>query len=96
MMSKSQEQPFKMPQQVLNTLNEVSAGGFLLFFIDDQGSVLPHFQADSEIHALAIQNFSENFIAALKHQNIGEIVAMFQSAAEGLNSDPDDFNSEED
>jgi hypothetical protein len=60
-----------VPISVLNHLNQFCEGGFILFFFNHKdGSPNRVMTFDSHAHALALQNYMNNFSTALKQLNI--------------------------
>lgn len=61
----AEEQAFEIPEQLLNSLNECTAGGFALFTFDDEGSPQAYIHFDNELHSLAIQRHIANWLASI-------------------------------
>jgi hypothetical protein len=60
-----ESQGFKMPNSVLQQLNEFSSGGFALFTYDDMGNPCVHTKFDTNKDAMALQMFVASWSEAL-------------------------------
>lgn len=84
-------QPFKFPESLVKQISECSPTGFLLFYIDQNGS--PNFKADfiDDISELGLRSYVTNFINSI---NQAEDI---QSTQNLLSEDcpPPDFDEED-
>jgi hypothetical protein len=60
-----ESQGFKMPNAILQQLNEFSSGGFALFTYDDTGNPCVHTKFDTNKDAMALQMFVASWSEAL-------------------------------
>jgi hypothetical protein len=85
----------RMPIEVLNQLNEYTVGGFILFYFNSKEGSPEHVMSfDTTVHSLAMQNYLNNCVDALRQLNI-------ENAKNQLNSyqnppdESDESNEEE-
>lgn len=72
MSSKNKE--FIFPDQLLNQIESCSNGGFLLFYFDQNGRVVPVPAFESQASALALISFAEKYCEAVSHFEIENMV----------------------
>jgi len=82
------EKPFEFPKSLLNQIDECSAGGFLLFVINQQGQVEPFVGFGSEVAARSIISYSEDFSKAFREANVQ---GLLDSMSEQLEEGDEDF-----
>lgn len=54
------KQPFKFPPRLLEQIHECS-NSYLLFTIDENGSIIPYYQLDSEASIIALAKYAQMF-----------------------------------
>ena len=92
-MAKKEDKPFVFPPQLLSSIDECSAGGFLLFVVGEQGDIQPFVSFSSEVVARALTDFSADFAKSLKEINNNNILG---SLAESFgDEDDEDFGDPE-
>ncbi len=58
--------PFEIPKSILEQLNECSNGGYILFYVDNFGSIKPAAKFDSPIVEVAIRTRALEFLTSIK------------------------------
>ena len=61
MAKRKDDEVFQLPKSILNQLSECSAGGFLLFFPSQDGSIQPFMEFSNEIIARSLISYSLDF-----------------------------------
>ncbi len=64
---KSKIKPFDIPNEILDKLNEMCAGGFMLFTIDDQGNFRPYSTFDDELVFNFLKTNTMNYLEAINN-----------------------------
>lgn len=90
-MAKREEKPFEFPKTLLNSIDECSAGGFLLFTINESGQIEPFMSFNSEITARAITDYCGDFAKSFKEINNA---GMISSMSETFDSEEEDEDSD--
>lgn len=75
------ESSMGLPPQLSNAISEQSPAGFLLFYINDEGGIQIHSTYDSEVSALALQNFCSVWTQALATNQQEYLIEMFSRSA---------------
>ncbi|MEK6882464.1 MAG: hypothetical protein AABY22_22780 [Nanoarchaeota archaeon] len=71
-MSKKTE-PFVIPKLLLDQINEVSNGGFILITIDHEGNPQPYLHFDNGVNAIGLITFAKSWTNALADSNEAQI-----------------------
>ena len=56
------EEPFQFPDSVLHEINQCSAGGFLLFFLDQYGAPQVRASFDNPIIEMGLRSYATKFL----------------------------------
>lgn len=84
---------FEFPRQLLNQIASCSAGGFLLFYLDQKGQIVPVPGFESQASALALCSFANKYLEAINNLEIENIMNVFQEAREEEHTDdPEDLD----
>lgn len=59
--------PFDIPTEVLDKLNEMTNGGFMLFTLDDQLNFRPYSTFDNELIFNFLKNNTINYLEAINN-----------------------------
>ena len=90
---KKEDQPFVFPASLLNQISECSAGGFLLFTVAENGSIIPFVELNSEVVGRAMIDYCGDFVKSFKQINSNGILSQmsdsFEEEAEDGDSDLD-------
>jgi len=88
-MSKKEEKPFQFPRELLQKLGECSAGGFLLFTINEFGGVEPFISLDNEVAARSLVSYVSDFVKSFQEINA-------QNMLDSMTMNESDFEDEDD
>lgn len=88
-MGEKHKTPYTIPVQILNQINESSAGGFVLFTINENGNPQVHYKFDNATNALALQHYIGLWLAACEDVNS-------QNTMNALNPQPEEEPDETD
>lgn len=58
--------PFEVPENILNSINEFSTGGFVLFTFDPEGLISIYPKLDSLIHAKAMHGYIKDWTTSIE------------------------------
>lgn len=67
------DKPFKFPMSLLKQLSECS-NGFILFLVNEEGSVVPYVDLPNEAVARALNAYAANFAEAFKQVELDNLV----------------------
>jgi len=68
---------FIFPKHILNQLNDCTLG-FLLFYINERGEIVPVPGFDSQLTATALIAFAKNFCEAVEEVENKNMIGMFE------------------
>jgi len=88
---------FQFPKHILNQIDECSMG-FLLFYINNEGDIVPIISAQNQITHTGLIAFAEKFIAALGHAEMENLVNSFrppEEESEGFSDSVEEDDEEE-
>ena len=66
---------FIIPDAILSQLNEVSAGGFILFTLDEDGNPVLNSCFDSQAHAMGMHAYIRQWSEAIERINMDMTLA---------------------
>ena len=66
----AKDKQFKIPEQILSSLNEMSSGGYILFTFDQFGDPIINSQFDGQHQAAAMFCHIKQWCQALEHINL--------------------------
>ena len=93
-MSKQKKSESGIPIQIVNQLNEHAAGGFILFYFNnDSGAPENLMTFDSPAHSLALQKYIMDWSIALGDMNIESAKYDIEQAV--ISQEEDDDSSEQ-
>ena len=80
------EPEFKFPTQILQTLDECSAGGFLLFVTTDRGDIMPYMSFNSQVSARSLISFAADFTESFQQVSKDNLM---DNIADSMNGEED-------
>jgi hypothetical protein len=69
-MKKNNGRPFRIPKELLSSINECSFGGFVLFCFDEKGEPIAYTMTDNDVNSMALQYFIGNWSKAIDKANV--------------------------
>lgn len=75
----SDKQKESLPPGIINNLTEFSPSGFILFILNSEGSPEVFTFYDSDMGALALQNFATMWMEAIRKTQSDSVLDMVQS-----------------
>jgi hypothetical protein len=86
----SDEQNGSLPSEVSRNLTEFSPSGFILFILNEQGSPEVFTFYDSDMGALALQNFAAMWMNAVYKTQADSVLNMVNESSKEENSEPEE------
>ena len=84
--------PFQIPASVINTLNEMTGGNFLLFYIDSKGSPNQIAGFQNEISEIGLRSHVTTFINSINQaEDIKSVQGMIENS-EMIDEDDGEFD----
>jgi hypothetical protein len=68
---------FEFPESTLKQIAEFSSNGYLLFYTDQYGNIVPVVNFDNQISALSLLAYAKNFCEAINHTEIQSMINDF-------------------
>lgn len=90
---KESKQPFQFPQRLLEQIQECS-NSYLLFTIDENGSIIPYYQLDSEASIIALSKYAQMF-STVMFENLMQDIDRGFGFDEELDDNDDEINNDD-
>jgi hypothetical protein len=73
----AKERKYQIPESILRQLDEMSAGGFMLFTFDAERTPQVHASFDNPTTSLAMQHYIETWVTTIKEMHIDSLRNQF-------------------